>query len=139
MNRIFSILLTLRADRGGGGGGILPSSIHTLNLLTNYPTKLHEIKMMCIDGVIKRNIDIVLKTLSIMSSKDENSLDRRPKSWKDGPIIEPLDGNVLLYRLPVGMDNQKGIGIKSIEEFDKGMEKVFYSYWSNKVLPVFFQ
>ena len=42
--------------RGGGGGGeeeeegrtgTLASGIHIPNLLTNYPTKLHEIKTMC--------------------------------------------------------------------------------------------
>ena len=37
-------LLILRADWGGGGEA---PGIHIPNLLTNYPTKLHEIKTMC--------------------------------------------------------------------------------------------
>ena len=34
-------------EGGGEGDGVLASGILIPNLLTNYPTKLHEIKTMC--------------------------------------------------------------------------------------------
>ena len=44
MNAIIIRMCTNLGGGGGGGGGrILPSDMRILNLLTNYPTKLHEI------------------------------------------------------------------------------------------------